>query len=161
MMHATIFCIVGNWRRSGSRCTSSSWERPCRQQSRAAAGQNRGAACGPRCLCSKVHLVDLAGSDADKRDLSAAHSIQQRKESSHINKDLLATKECISGIARKYFSVCANAHGKEAETYETAEGASTWCCRCAGRQPKAVAKGSESKQCKPMQAAARRRRREG
>ena len=56
---------------------------------------------GPRCLGSKVNLVDLAGNDFDKRDVSASHSLQERKESKHINKDLLAVKECISGIALK------------------------------------------------------------
>merc|ERR1712014_453181 len=45
--------------------------------------------------------IDLAGNDFDKRDVSASHSMQERKESNHINKDLLAVKECISGIAQK------------------------------------------------------------
>lgn len=55
----------------------------------------------PPCLCAEVTLVDLAGNDFDKRDLGASHSAQQRKESNSINKDLLAVKECISGIALK------------------------------------------------------------
>lgn len=61
--------------------------------------EERVVARGPRCLCAKVTLVDLAGNDFDKRDVGASHSLQQRKESNHINKDLLAVKECISGIA--------------------------------------------------------------
>lgn len=61
--------------------------------------EERIAANGPACLCAKVTLVDLAGNDFDKRDVGASHSLQQRKESNHINKDLLAVKECISGIA--------------------------------------------------------------
>ena len=68
---------------------------------RARAVEQRLVARGPACLCSTVNLVDLAGNDFDKRDLSADHSLQQRKESNHINKDLLAVKECISGIAMK------------------------------------------------------------
>jgi len=56
---------------------------------------------GPPCLCARVTLVDLAGNDFDKRDVNASHSLQQRKESNHINKDLLAVKECINGIALK------------------------------------------------------------
>jgi hypothetical protein len=57
---------------------------------------------GPPCLCAKVTLVDLAGNDFDKRDVDASHSLQQRKESNHINKDLLAVKEVIAGIATKH-----------------------------------------------------------
>ena len=60
---------------------------------------------GPPCLGAKVTLVDLAGNDFDKRDVSASHSMQQRKESNHINKDLLAVKECISGIALKKMKI--------------------------------------------------------
>ena len=66
---------------------------------RAKAEEEQVGARGPPCLRAKVTLVDLAGNDFDKRDLSAAHSLQQRKESNHINKDLLAVKECIGGIA--------------------------------------------------------------
>eukprot|EP00930_Biecheleria_cincta_P084959 TRINITY_DN74381_c0_g1_i1.p1 TRINITY_DN74381_c0_g1~~TRINITY_DN74381_c0_g1_i1.p1 ORF type:complete len:805 (-),score=121.59 TRINITY_DN74381_c0_g1_i1:29-2443(-) len=56
---------------------------------------------GPTCLCAKVNLVDLAGNDFDKRDIGETHSMQQRNESNIINRDLLALKECISGIAVK------------------------------------------------------------
>jgi len=44
-------------------------------------------------------LVDLAGADYDKRDLGTATTPQQRKESTDINKSLLALKECFRSIA--------------------------------------------------------------
>jgi hypothetical protein len=43
-------------------------------------------------------FVDLAGADNDGRDLSDEHSVQQRNESTAINKSLLALKECIRGL---------------------------------------------------------------
>ena len=61
---------------------------------------------------SSVNLIDLAGNDYDHRDISkrsarsndgskVSTTAKERKESNHINKDLLALKECISSIANQ------------------------------------------------------------
>ena len=47
-------------------------------------------------------LVDLAGADHDNRDLGAGTTAQQRKESTDINKSLLALKECFRTVAGVY-----------------------------------------------------------
>eukprot|EP00092_Neocalanus_flemingeri_P008824 GFUD01009497.1.p1 GENE.GFUD01009497.1~~GFUD01009497.1.p1 ORF type:complete len:542 (+),score=132.52 GFUD01009497.1:171-1796(+) len=44
-------------------------------------------------------LVDLAGADYDKRDVGTTTTAQQKKESTDINKSLLALKECFRYIA--------------------------------------------------------------
>lgn len=46
-------------------------------------------------------FIDLAGADNDDRDLSSAHTAQQRTESTAINKSLLALKECIRGLVAR------------------------------------------------------------
>jgi len=46
-------------------------------------------------------FIDLAGADNDDRDLSSAHTAQQRNESTAINKSLLALKECIRGLVAR------------------------------------------------------------
>ena len=51
-------------------------------------------------------LVDLAGADYDKRDLTVT-TPQQRKESTDINKSLLALKECFRTIGGVYGSTAA------------------------------------------------------
>ena len=48
----------------------------------------------------RLILVDLAGADSDVRDVGTnGHTLEQRKESTAINKSLLALKECIRGLA--------------------------------------------------------------
>merc|ERR1712123_350503 len=44
-------------------------------------------------------LVDLAGADYDKRDVGTTTTAKQKKESTDINKSLLALKECFRYIA--------------------------------------------------------------
>ena len=51
-------------------------------------------------------LVDLAGADYDKRDMTVT-TPQQRKESTDINKSLLALKECFRTIGGVYGSTAA------------------------------------------------------
>ena len=44
-------------------------------------------------------LADLAGADYDARDVGSGTTLEQRKESTSINKSLLALKECLRAIA--------------------------------------------------------------
>lgn len=48
----------------------------------------------------RLILADLAGADSDNRSIGEnGHTIEQRKESTAINKSLLALKECISALS--------------------------------------------------------------
>jgi hypothetical protein len=48
----------------------------------------------------RLILVDLAGADSDGRSIGeGGHTAAQRKESTAINKSLMALKECISGLS--------------------------------------------------------------
>eukprot|EP00297_Palpitomonas_bilix_P002796 CAMPEP_0113902298 /NCGR_PEP_ID=MMETSP0780_2-20120614/21767_1 /TAXON_ID=652834 /ORGANISM="Palpitomonas bilix" /LENGTH=631 /DNA_ID=CAMNT_0000895077 /DNA_START=277 /DNA_END=2173 /DNA_ORIENTATION=- /assembly_acc=CAM_ASM_000599 len=55
---------------------------------------------GPPSLCGRFLTIDLAGNDYDKRDLSQT-SPAEKRESTAINKDLLAVKEVLRGIVQK------------------------------------------------------------
>lgn len=61
----------------------------------------------------RLLLVDLAGADSDGRDIgSQGQTVEQRKESTAINKSLLALKECIRTLASSSLSTTSSSLNK-------------------------------------------------